>query len=104
MARFRDVSPRARRILNGTAWIVGLNFVAFLAVGAYLGGDALNGYVDKGQYYVCWHSKCYEVSKTLWNYSWWHAISTYAGILLVFGEVGYFIRKGDIVLDFTSRT
>ena len=98
------MSTRARRILSATGWIVALNFVAFFVVAAYLGGDALNGHIENGHYYVCWRGGCHEVSNTIWNYSWWHAISTYAGILILAAEIGYFIRKGDIVLDFTSRT
>jgi len=62
--------------------IVGLlNFFLFLAGTLYIGGDAANGKVENGKYYVegyRYHegSKGFtEVSRQVFNYSRWHAYS-----------------------------
>jgi hypothetical protein len=52
------------------------NFLLFLAGTFYLGGDAVNGKVDGGRYYL-WGvhggTKGYtEVSQAVFNYSRWH--------------------------------
>ena len=75
-------------------WIIGagmLNFFAYTVVYAYVGGDAKNGRVANGAYYVCGHflrgmeGKETAVSRGVWMYSYLHSISiwpTHAAILL----------------------
>jgi len=65
--------------------IVGiLNFVLFLAGTFYLGGDAVNGKIENGKYYVWGYSfhdgrkDYHEVSKSVFDYSRWHVYSTIA--------------------------
>jgi hypothetical protein len=66
---------------------------AAIRLGVYLlGGDALNGYVQNDHYFVCAHGACNEVSRATWSYSYWHAISAYAGIVLMFIKNGRHYR------------
>lgn len=61
-----------------------LNFGAFLAGTLYLGGDAVNGKVEAGRYYVfglrvqSWQKVYTEVSEPVFTYSKWHAYSVMA--------------------------
>ena len=89
--------------MYSTIALVFPNFFAFVAGSVYLGGDALNGYVQARHYFLCAHGSCTEVTQQVWNYSYWHALSAMGGILLVFIEAAIFITTGDIVLDFKSR-
>ena len=68
-----------------------LNFFAYTVVYAYVGGDAKNGRVANGAYYVSGHflrgmeGKETAVSRGVWIYSYLHSISiwpTHAAILL----------------------
>lgn len=77
-----------------------INFFVFVFVSQYLGGDALNGYIKAGHYFVCAHGGCAEVSASVWKYSYWHALVSMWGILLIFIEAALFVTTGDIVLDF----
>jgi hypothetical protein len=86
-----------------TAAIALPNFCAFLVGSLYFGGDALNGYVQAGHYFVCAHGSCAEVAEAVWKYSWWHAVTAMAGMMLVFAEAATFVTTGDIVLRFARR-
>jgi hypothetical protein len=58
-----------------------LNFVVFVAIASYLGGDAVNGKIEGGRYYLFGvrseaEGKGYtEVSQSVFNYSKWHVYS-----------------------------
>ena len=104
MLKFKEMSKRAKLVLNITAVLAWVNFIAFWLVAVYLGGDALNGHVQEQHYFICAHGSCHEVTQTLWNYSYWHAISGMGGILLVFLELVIFTNPGDITFDFNSST
>ncbi len=93
---FKSYSKRAKWVVYPTAALAMLNFFAFFEGSIYLGGDALNGYVQAGHYFVCAHGRCSEVSSAIWHYSYWHAYSSFIGIVLVFAEVALFINLGDI--------
>lgn len=72
---------RQRLILQIACCIGTLNFIAFVTLAFHFGGDALNGKVENGHYYVlgvatrATHKIYTEVSKQIWNYSRIHAIS-----------------------------
>ncbi len=97
--KFRSYSKRAQWIIYPTAVLVGLNFFAFIGISLHSGGDALNGYVHAGHYFLCAHGHCTEVSSSTWHYSWWHAVSALGGILLVFAETALFLNTGDIQFE-----
>ncbi len=76
----RRVLHRFLRKLFFTVVIVGLlDFALFLAGAFYLGGDAVNGKIEAGRYYVWGYhhgTKGYaEVSHVAFDYSKWHAYS-----------------------------
>lgn len=51
------------------------NFFVFFMVAVYIGGDAWNGKVENGHYYVANHGKYTEVSPGVWHYSRAHVVS-----------------------------
>jgi hypothetical protein len=65
----------ARQVMFAVAM---LNFVTFVAIATYLGGDAVNGKVEAGHYYLFGvrseygHKVYTEVSDRVFNYSKWH--------------------------------
>lgn len=100
--KFLAYSKRAKRVIYPTAILAVVNFAAFIAGSLYLGGDALNGYLKSGHYFLCAHGHCSEVSSAVWHYSYWHALSSFGGILLVFAEVALFLNTGDIATQLRS--
>ena len=52
-----------------------LNFVVFVCLALFLGGDALSGKVQDGHYFLSDHGKLQEVSRAVFTYSRWHSIS-----------------------------
>jgi hypothetical protein len=103
MANFKTISKRAKIILYSTAILALVNFASFWLAAVYLGGDALNGYVQGQHYYICAHGACHEVTRSIWHYSYWHTITAFGGIFLVFIELAIVVTTGDIVLDFNSN-
>jgi hypothetical protein len=89
--------------MYSTAAFLFPNFFAFIVGSLYLGGDALNGYVKAGHYFLCAHGSCTEVAQSIWQYSYWHALTAMGGILLFFVEAALFVTTGDIALDFNKR-
>jgi len=97
--KFRSYSKRAKWVIYPTAVFALINFFAFIGGSQYLGGDALNGYMKAGHYFVCAHGSCAEVSSSIWHYSWWHAVTALGGILLAMAETAFFLNTGDIQFD-----
>ena len=60
-----------------------INFAIYIGVGTVIGGDAFNGKVENGHYYVMWHGKYTEVSSAVWHYSRIHTISIFITFFLV---------------------
>ena len=54
-----------------------LNFGAFFVVSMCLGGDAINGKEENGHYYLTAHGTQTEVSREVFVYSRYHAISVF---------------------------
>jgi hypothetical protein len=79
----RRMSTIAKHLLSKLAaavTVVGLlDFVSFLIGASYLGGDAVNGKIDGGRYYLYgpYHGMkgYHEVSQAVFDYSRWHAYS-----------------------------
>jgi hypothetical protein len=69
-----------------------LNFVIFVAIATYLGGDAINGKVEGGHYYLfgarseSGHKVYTEVSERVFNYSKWHVYSVWVTWPLAMAE------------------
>ena len=103
MADVRSQSRRSKRVMYSTLALVVPNFFAFIIGSLYLGGDALNGYVKAGHYFLCAHGSCTEVAEGVWSYSYWHALTAMGGVLVFLAEAAIFVTSGDIVLDFNKR-
>lgn len=97
--RFQSYSRRAKLVLYPTVALVVINFAAFMIGLFYLGGDALNGYVRGGHYFLCAHSQCVETSRAIWRYSYWHTLVALGGIALVIAETALFLNTGDIQFE-----
>jgi hypothetical protein len=54
------------------------NFVVFAVVGLLLGGDAWNGKVVDGHYFLAQHGRLTEVSQAVWTYSYIHVLIVFA--------------------------
>ena len=54
-----------------------LNFASFVIIAVHLGGDALNGKVENGRYFLSNHGRLTEVSADVFSYSRWHAESVF---------------------------
>lgn len=54
------------------AWVTALNFVAYVITACILGGDAWNGRIQQGHYYLSMHGHLTEVSRAMFEYSLWH--------------------------------
>ncbi|HEY6451515.1 MAG TPA: hypothetical protein VIX87_02830 [Steroidobacteraceae bacterium] len=94
--KFTAYSRRAKYVLYPTAAFALVTFFAFVIGSIHFGGDALNGYVRAGHYFLCAHGSCAEVSSAIWHYSYWHAWASIGGILLVLAETALFLNTGDI--------
>jgi hypothetical protein len=60
-------------VLGGVALA---NFLIFVAITLFIGGDAINGQITGGHYYLSDHGKLTEVSQPIYIYSYIHAAST----------------------------
>ncbi|MDA9507919.1 hypothetical protein XI09_25430 [Bradyrhizobium sp. CCBAU 11386] len=54
-----------------------LNFVAFVTGAFAIGGDAVNGKIVAGHFYLANHGKLTEVGEAMYAYSLWHARSLF---------------------------
>ncbi len=99
---FKSPSKRAQWVLYPTIILASLNSFCFSEFSQRIGGDALNGYVSAGKYFVCAHGSCSQVSSEIWHYSYWHFWISAAGMLLVFAEIALFVNTGDIPIDWDA--
>ena len=67
--------------------IVGiLNFLVYFFVAASIGGDAINGKIEGGKYYLEHHGRFTEVSRSVFEYSRFHTYSVWVTFpLVIFG-------------------
>jgi hypothetical protein len=89
-------SAQATRILYATGTVALANFAVFVLVSTWISGDALNGYVSDGRFFVCAQGRCAQVSSSVWHYSYWHALVTISLMLLVVAETLYFYLTGQM--------
>ena len=54
-----------------------INFAVFFITALSLGGDAVNGTIYHGRYYLMAHGKYTEVNKAVFDYSKWHVHSLF---------------------------
>jgi len=75
--------PRRELFLEIAAIAASLNFFAFILIDVLLGGDALNGKVDSGRYYLGNHGAYTEVTRGVFVYSACHATLALLGLIAV---------------------
>lgn len=73
------------------------NFVAFALVGYALGGDAFQGRVDSGVFYLGNHGEYTQVSELTYRLSRLHGLSAIVGLLAAAYGVLYLERRNDPV-------
>jgi len=64
-----------KKICHILCTIAIVNFLTFFLIAISIGGDAVNGKVEDGKYYVVNHGKYTEVSKAVFTYSRFHVYS-----------------------------
>src|SRR5882724_6299776 len=78
--------PKSSSFLKACRLVIALgvlNFLIFVAGAMYLGGDAVNGKVEDGRYYLfgvrteSGHKVYTEVSEPVFTYSRWHVYSIF---------------------------
>ncbi|MCK6456176.1 MAG: hypothetical protein L6Q92_06555 [Phycisphaerae bacterium] len=84
------MTRRARTRLCITLILLGLaNFLSYTVVYAYIKGDAANGRIEDGRYYVRGHfirlgeGQEREVSRWVWIYSYAHSISIWPSVACI---------------------
>lgn len=68
-----------------------VNFLSFVVVSGSLGGDALNGRIEDGDYLLSNRGRLTQVEPWVWHYSRAHAISIFLTHPL--GVVGFLLLK-----------
>jgi hypothetical protein len=77
-------------ILAVAAFVIGFaNFSWFFFESVNQSGDALNGFVRDGHYFVVSHGSATEVSKATWDWSRFHALSVFVTHPLAILAAGY---------------
>ena len=65
----RELYARMNRVERWLVWAAIANFAALFVLSLALGGDALNGTVRNGHYYLGDHGRYTEVSKAVFQFS-----------------------------------
>jgi hypothetical protein len=92
-------SRRAKFILIPVVVLAAVNFATFIIINMYIGGDAINGHVTDGHYFLGSHGGHTEVSKAVWTYSYYHTISVLITHLSVFILAAIFMTTGDMRIE-----
>ena len=99
IARVRPLLP----LLAVAAVALGFaNFLWFLIESTRLGGDALNGYVRDGHYFVVSHGSATEVDSSTWEWSRIHAMSVFVTHPLALVAMGYLLLRVVFPIFITS--
>jgi hypothetical protein len=83
---------KADRIASIIGVIAGVNFLIFWIVAGLIGGDALNGYSENGQFFLFNQGRVTEVSYATFLYSKVHALSVIFLVTLALAS-GWFARS-----------
>ena len=67
-----------------------VNFFAFWIAAVLLGGDAVNGKIENGHYFLRSHAHLREVSSSIFFYSTIHCVSAMVGIFVLVAAVVQF--------------
>jgi len=92
-------TKRARYIFVPVFILAIVNFAAFIIINIYIGGDAINGHVTDGHYFLGSHGRYTEVNRAVWTYSYYHTISMWITHLSVFVLLAIFLNTGDMRIE-----
>lgn len=56
--------------------ICAANFIVFVLVAVVIGGDAINGHIADGRYFLAMNGRVTETTASVFSYSRWHAFAT----------------------------
>lgn len=90
----RKLSRHARRYWQPVAAVAVVNFLLFAVASFRLGGDALNGGIEGGRYYLDNHGRRTEVGRAVYTYSFVHAASVVGTHGLTMGWAAVMIGRG----------
>jgi hypothetical protein len=76
-----------------------VNFAACFIINISIGGDAINGHVTDGHYFLGSHGRYIEVSRAVWTYSYYHTVSMWITHLSVFILAAIFLNTGDMKIE-----
>ena len=94
------VAPPSPPLPTWMKWLAAIwiaNFFAFVAIACYLGGDAINGYVKDGHYFLVWKGHATEVARSTYLYSKWHALGLFAVLAVIMLHTALFQRRRNAV-------
>ncbi len=82
-----------------------LNFLVFFCIAAANGGDAVNGKIVDGKYFLGNHGQFTETSKAFYTYSLWHVSSLFLTVPLTFlgGFIIYSWIKSQLITSKDSN-
>jgi hypothetical protein len=92
-------SRRAKFIFIPAVVLAAVNFAAFIIINICIGGDAINGHVKDGHYFLGSHGRYTEVSRAVWTYSYYHTISMWITHSSVFILGAIFLNTGDMRIE-----
>lgn len=92
-----------RKIVLVLSYFSLLLFVSFLGIGMYLGGEALNGKIEAGQYFLAWHGYYTPVSKEIYQYSYVHGIVAFS-LIPISMVASFLFRPTAVELKWLNRT
>ena len=74
-------------------WIA--NFVVYVLVASWLGGDAVNGHSEAGHYFLAMHGHTTEVTRGVFEFSRWYTYFFIAhfSVAFVFGVIQWRAAK-----------
>lgn len=92
-------SRRAKFIFIPAFILACVNFAALLIIDTYTGGQAINGHVTDGHYFLGSRGRFTEVSRAVWTFSYYHTMSVKFTHLSVFTLAAIFVTAGDMRIE-----
>jgi hypothetical protein len=89
-----------RKLTTVVAVLWFVNFGAYLIIATLIGGDAINGHVASGRYYLAMHGHLTQVSRSMYEYSRWHTylLWFHTGVVVVMSVWNRVLSKRDAVV------
>ena len=82
--KIMQLTPRGERIMAIVGIVAMINFLSFFIIALCIGGDAVNGQVENGSYFLGSRGKLIEVDRGVYLYSYIHVVSVFVTHASVF--------------------